>query len=111
MFALGKSDILTEGPNTSATIQKALDNLGPSSTLYLPPGSVWDVHNTIFLHEYQEMATLGYPTQESELALWVFLYVGLRSRYTAQSSGRRDVQRSTLIAIVIKHPIAHGPPV
>ncbi|KZS92430.1 hypothetical protein SISNIDRAFT_442200 [Sistotremastrum niveocremeum HHB9708] len=90
MFALGKSDILTEGPNTSATIQKALDNLGPSSTLYLPPGSVWDVHDTIFLHEYQEIATLGYPTQESELALLQATKV--LKKYLIQGFGKSGVR-------------------
>lgn len=54
---------------TAATIQAALDELGPSSTLYLPPRTVWKLEKPIVLQDYQEIATLGYPPHEGEMAL------------------------------------------
>lgn len=58
----------TQQPFTSKTIQSALDRLGASSTLYLPPSSVWSIDNPILLHEHQELATWGYPTDQNEMA-------------------------------------------
>lgn len=54
---------------TSATIQNALKSMGPSSTVYLFPGSIWKVESTIFLDDFQELATHGYPTGETMAVL------------------------------------------
>lgn len=54
---------------TSTSIQNALDELGPSATLYLPARTTWSIHKTITLQEYQEIATLGYPTSHDDMAL------------------------------------------
>jgi hypothetical protein len=68
MHPIGPHRVLSEGPFTSSTIQAALDQLGPSTTLYLAPGSQWVVTSPIVLQLYQEIATLGYPTNEPEMA-------------------------------------------
>jgi hypothetical protein len=68
LHPIGRYSICTTKPRTSSTIQSALDSLGPSSTLYLPASSVWSVDNPIQLHEHQELATWGYPTDEKEMA-------------------------------------------
>ena len=54
---------------TSATIQNALKSLGPSSTVYLPPRSIWKIDSTIYLDDYQELATYAYPTGETMAVL------------------------------------------
>lgn len=54
---------------TSATIQSALDELGPSTTVYLPPRTTWKIHKTIKLEDYQEIATYGYPFSQSDMAI------------------------------------------
>jgi hypothetical protein len=54
---------------TSATIQDALKSIGPSSTVYLPPGSIWKVESTIFLDDFQELATYAYPIGETMAVL------------------------------------------
>ncbi|KAG8999828.1 suppressor of los1-1 [Tulasnella sp. 427] len=66
---ISKFAILSE-PATyiSEEIQQALDLLGPRSTLYLPPRTRWTVNATIHLHPHQEIATLGYPDDEEEIA-------------------------------------------
>jgi hypothetical protein len=71
-YPLQKSKVLTPSNYydfTSATIQKAIDELGPSSTLYLIPRSVWKLEKTIVLQDYQEIATLGYPSLEEDMAI------------------------------------------
>jgi hypothetical protein len=68
MAPLGSHRILSDGPFTSATIQAALDQLGQNTTLFLAPGSHWIVTEPLILQLHQELATLNYPTQESEMA-------------------------------------------
>jgi hypothetical protein len=68
MHPVGPHRILSEAPFTSSTIQAALDQLGPSTTLYLAPASHWVVTSPIVLQLYQEIATLGYPANESGMA-------------------------------------------
>ena len=53
----------------SSTIQNALNALGPSSTLYLARGTSWRIHSPITLHEFQELATEGYPQEEADMAV------------------------------------------
>ncbi|KAG8939437.1 hypothetical protein FRC04_006584 [Tulasnella sp. 424] len=68
-FPLSKHRVLTHPSSfTSAAIQQAIDELGPHSTLYLPPRTRWTVSSTIHLKPHQELATLGYPTEETEIA-------------------------------------------
>lgn len=68
-FPLSKHKTLSDPPaHTSAAIQDALNELGPHSTLYLPPRTRWSVSSTITLHPHQELATLGYPGGEDEIA-------------------------------------------
>ncbi|KAF8305127.1 hypothetical protein DL93DRAFT_2066464 [Clavulina sp. PMI_390] len=52
---------------TSATIQSALKEIG-TGTVYLPTGSVWNIEETILMEDFQELATLGYPTEEGQMA-------------------------------------------
>jgi hypothetical protein len=68
LHPIGRYSICSTQPFTSDTIQNALDSLGPSSTLYLPLASVWDIINPILLHEHQELATWGYPTDDKQMA-------------------------------------------
>lgn len=71
-YPLQKSRVLSpSSPDefTSETIQKALDEMGPSSTLYLIPRSLWRLNKTIALQDYQELATLGYPDHEEDMAI------------------------------------------
>ncbi|KAG9003234.1 hypothetical protein FRB93_011146 [Tulasnella sp. JGI-2019a] len=68
-FPLSKHTVLVAPSSyTSRVINEALDNLGPHSTLYLPPGTRWSVSSTIWLKPYQELATLGYPKSENDVA-------------------------------------------
>lgn len=69
-FPLGKHTVLHSPVYgyTAKSIQHEIDQLGPTSTLYLPRGSRWEVESTITLHPYQELATEGYPTAEHEVA-------------------------------------------
>ncbi|KAG8746693.1 hypothetical protein FRC10_003997 [Ceratobasidium sp. 414] len=69
-FPLGKHTVLHSPIYgfTAKSIQHELDQLGPTSTLYLPRGSRWGVEETITLQPYQELATEGYPTAEHEMA-------------------------------------------
>ncbi|KAF8505333.1 hypothetical protein BU17DRAFT_57949 [Hysterangium stoloniferum] len=60
--------ICTSRTYTSETIQSALDSLGPSSILYLPASTVWSITSPIALRDHQELATWGYPTDESHMA-------------------------------------------
>lgn len=64
MYPLQKSRLLSpSSPDdyTSTTIQNALKEIGPLGTIYLPAGSTWRVEETIFLDDFQELATVGYP--------------------------------------------------
>ncbi|KIJ54777.1 hypothetical protein M422DRAFT_775012 [Sphaerobolus stellatus SS14] len=67
---IGRYTILSTptGPLNSATIQSALQSLGPNATLFLPQASVWDLESPIQLLEYQTLATWGYPTAERDMA-------------------------------------------
>lgn len=69
-FPLGKHTVLHSPAYgyTAKSIQHEIDQLGPTSTLYLPRGSRWEVESTITLQPYQELATEGYPTAEHEMA-------------------------------------------
>lgn len=68
-FPLSKHRILAHPSSfTSTVIQQAINELGPQSTLYLPPNTRWTVSSTIHLRPHQEIATLGYPTEETEIA-------------------------------------------
>src|ERR1700761_9144964 len=46
-YPLGCHLVLRNGPFTSQTIQQALDNLGPNTTLYLPQRSRWTLHSAL----------------------------------------------------------------
>ena len=65
---VGRYAICTSTEYTSETIQHTLDSLGPSSTLYLPASTVWNINSPIALRENKELATWGYPTNESQMA-------------------------------------------
>ncbi|KAF8305142.1 hypothetical protein DL93DRAFT_2160417 [Clavulina sp. PMI_390] len=70
LYPLQKHIILKPGSDaeyTSAAVQKALNDIG-AGTVYLPAGSVWKVEESIYLADFQELATLGYPTREEEMA-------------------------------------------
>ncbi|QRW00354.1 right-handed beta helix region protein [Ceratobasidium sp. AG-Ba] len=69
-FPLGKYTVLSSPAYgyTAKSIQHELDQLGPSSTLYLPRGSRWEVEEMITMHPFQELATEGYPTAEHDMA-------------------------------------------
>ena len=72
LYPLQKSRILNpshEHEYTSSTIQEVLNELGPSATLYLKPGTTWRIHSPIKMQEFQEIATLGYPTAHHEMAV------------------------------------------
>ncbi|GJJ15638.1 hypothetical protein Clacol_009916 [Clathrus columnatus] len=68
-YPIGRYSICNTGPFTSETLQSALNELGPSSILYLPSSSRWDIIQPIKLKEHQELATWGYPTEEHQMAL------------------------------------------
>ncbi|KDQ10468.1 hypothetical protein BOTBODRAFT_178130 [Botryobasidium botryosum FD-172 SS1] len=69
-YPLGKTATLTLTQEyTSRSIQNALDALGSHSTLYLPPRTTWIIESALRLHPYQEIATLGYPDREDEMAI------------------------------------------
>ncbi|KAF8494536.1 hypothetical protein JB92DRAFT_2748881 [Gautieria morchelliformis] len=68
LHPIGRYSVCSTQPFTSDTIQSALDSLGASSTLYLPPSSVWNIINPVLLHEHQELATWGYPTDDKQMA-------------------------------------------
>lgn len=69
MYPIGRHTICNNGPFTSETLQSVLDDMGPSSIVYLPPSSKWTINQPIKLHENQELATWGYPVEESQMAL------------------------------------------
>ncbi|KAF9516857.1 hypothetical protein BS47DRAFT_1327091 [Hydnum rufescens UP504] len=72
MYPLRKSSVLRPSSSSefnSSILQNALNALGPSSTLYLPRGSSWKIHSPITLHEFQELATEGYPQEEADMAI------------------------------------------
>ncbi|KAG9127169.1 hypothetical protein FRC07_000378 [Ceratobasidium sp. 392] len=69
-FPLGKYTVL-HSPKygfTAKSIQHELNQLGPTSTLYLPCGSRWEVEEMITMQPFQELATEGYPTAEHDMA-------------------------------------------
>ena len=69
LHPIGRYSVCTTTSSyTSETLQSALDALGPCSTLYLPASSVWTINAAIQLHEHQELASWGYPTEEKEMA-------------------------------------------
>lgn len=68
-YPLSKTKVLLDlPPYTSTVIQEALDSLGPHSTLYLPRGTRWSVSSTLWLKPCQELATLGYPIGDDQVA-------------------------------------------
>lgn len=69
MYPIGRYTICIGEPFTSETLQGTLDDMGSSSIVYLPPSSKWILDRPIKLHEHQELATWGYPTQEDQMAM------------------------------------------
>ncbi|KAG9000569.1 hypothetical protein FRB90_011786 [Tulasnella sp. 427] len=68
-FPLSKYRVLDRTSEFSGNaIQQAIDELGPNATIYLPARTRWPVGCTLHLKPHQEIATLGYPTDENEMA-------------------------------------------